>query len=257
MTAIISFVSQKGGVGKTTSAINLATAFAFGGYSVLLVDLDPQSSIRFSVGINQKIPVGTKELFLNPDIPIADLVQDTDHENMDFIFSNIETISNERSVFKIGDNSKFLKERLASVSDTYDFVIIDAPASTNNMAINAIYCSDLIVLPLQCESLAIKSLKRFLVAFNELQQKLTDKNLRLAGILLTMYDREIEVHRKVSQQLYKALSDSVFETIIPRNEAIIEASAIGKSVITYKLNSIGATAYIRLMNELVDKFYLR
>ncbi len=257
MTAIISFVSQKGGVGKTTSAINLATAFAFGGYSVLLVDLDPQSSIRFSMGVNSKIPVGTKELFLNPDIPIADLVQDTDHENMDFIFSNIETINSEKSVFKIGDNSKFLKERLNEAYDSYDFVIIDAPASTNNMAINAIYCSDLIVLPLQCESLAIKSLKRFLVAFNELQQKLTDKNLRLAGILLTMYDREIEVHRKVSQQIYKALSDSVFDTIIPRNEAIIEASALGKSVITYKLNSVGATAYIRLMNELVDKFYLR
>ena len=142
-------------------------------------------------------------------------------------------------------------------SSDYDFVIIDAPASTNNMAINAIYCSDLIVLPLQCESLAIKSLKRFLMAFNELQNSLTDKELRIAGILLTMYDREIEIHRKVSQQVYRALSDSIFETIIPRNEAIIEASALGKSVITHKLDSIGATAYIRLMNELVDKFSLR
>ena len=125
------------------------------------------------------------------------------------------------------------------------------------MAVNAIYCSDLIVLPLQCESLAIKSLKRFLISFTELQQRLSGKNLKLAGILLTMYDRDIEVHRKVSQQVYKALSDSIFETIIPRNEAIIEASALGKSVITYQLNSIGATAYIRLMNELVDKFSLR
>ena len=257
MTTIISFVSQKGGVGKTTSAINLATAFAFGGYSVLLVDLDPQSSIRFSIGINNKIPVGTKELFLNPEMSIQELVQDTDHENMDFVFSNIDTIGNEKSVYKIGDNAKFLKERLEVASKNYDFVIVDAPASTNNMAVNAIYSSDLIILPLQCESLAIKSLKRFLVAFNELQQSLTDRKLRLAGILLTMYDREMEVHRKVSQQLYKALSDSVFETIIPRNDAIVEASALGKSVITYKLNSIGATAYIRLMNELVDKFSLR
>lgn len=257
MTSIISFVSQKGGVGKTTSAINLATAFAFGGYSVLLIDLDPQSSIRFSMGVNSMIPVGTKELFLDPSIPISDLVQETDHENMDFVFSNIDTIKNERAVFEVGNESKFLKNRLSESNHEYDFVVVDAPASTNNMAINAIYCSDLIILPVQCESLAIKSLKRFLVAFNELQRQLTDKTLRLAGILLTMYDRDIEIHRKVSQQIYKALSDSVFETIIPRNEAIIESSALGKSVITYKLNSIGATAYIRLMNELVDKFSLR
>ncbi len=257
MAHIISFVSQKGGVGKTTSAINLATAFAFGGYSVLLIDLDPQSSVRFSMGVNNKINLGTKDLFLDPDIPIKNLVQDTDHENMDFIFSNVDTIKVEKSVFKAGDDSRFLLERLNNDVDDYDFVVVDAPASTNNMAVNAIYCSDLIILPLQCESLAIKSLKRFLFAFNELQNQLSDKQLRLAGILLTMYDREIEIHRKVSQQIYKALSDSVFETIIPRNEAIIESSALGKSVITYNLNSIGATAYIRLMNELVDKFFLR
>ena len=257
MTSIISFVSQKGGVGKTTSAINLATAFAFGGYSVLLIDLDPQSSIRFSMGLNQRIPVGTREMFLDPSVPISQLVQDTDHENMDFIFSNVDTIKSEQAVFNAGKESRFLKNRIDESDQDYDFVIVDAPASTNAMAINAIYCSDLIILPLQCESLAIKSLKRFLVAFNELQSQLTDRTLRLAGILLTMYDREMEVHRKISQQIYKALSDSVFETIIPRNEAIIEASALGKSVITYKLNSIGATAYIRLMNELVDKFSLR
>ncbi len=257
MTNIISFVSQKGGVGKTTSAINLATAFAFGGYSVLLIDLDPQSSIRFSMGVNSKIPIGTKELFLDTSIPIKDLVQDTDHENLDFVFSNIDTLKNEKSVFDVGNNSRFVMERLQEDTNDYDFIVVDAPASTNNMAVNAIYCSDLIILPLQCESLAIKSLKRFLLAFNELQNKLTDKRLRLAGILLTMYDREMEVHRKVSQQIYKTLSDSVFDTIIPRNESIVEASALGKSVITYKLNSIGATAYIRLMNELVDKFSLR
>lgn len=257
MATIISFVSQKGGVGKTTSAINLATAFAFGGYTSLLVDLDPQSSIRFSVGINSSVTMGTKELFLKPGTPIKKLVQDTDHENLDFIFSNIDSVKQERAVFEVGNDSKFLQKRLDREKEDYDFIVIDAPASTNTMAINAMYCSDLIIMPLQCESLAIKSLKRFLVTFNELQRTLTDKPLRLAGILLTMYDREIEIHRKVSQQIYKALSDSVFQTIIPRNESIIEASALGKSVITYDLNSIGATAYIRLMNELVDNFALR
>ncbi|MBT4288051.1 MAG: ParA family protein [Deltaproteobacteria bacterium] len=257
MSTIISFVSQKGGVGKTTSAVNLATAFAFGGYSVLLVDLDPQSSVKFSMGIKKRISLGTKELFLELDVPISDLTEQTEQDNLSFIFSNIESIKSEKKVFKLASDETVLQKRLQPILNQYDFIILDAPASTNNMAVNAIYCSDLIVLPLQCESLAIKSLKRFLISFTELQQRLTGKDLRLAGILLTMYDRDIEVHRKVSQQVYKALSDSIFETIIPRNEAIIEASALGKSVITYQLNSIGATAYIRLMNELVDKFSLR
>lgn len=257
MSTIISFVSQKGGVGKTTSAVNLATAFAFGGYSVLLVDLDPQSSVKFSMGIKKRISLGTKELFLELDTPLEDLIQQTEQDNLSFIFSNIDSIRSEKKVFNLATDETVLQTRLQPVLNNYDFIILDAPASTNNMAVNAIYCSDLIVMPLQCESLAIKSLKRFLISFTELQQRLTGKDLRLAGILLTMYDRDIEVHRKVSQQVYKALSDSIFETIIPRNEAIIEASALGKSVITYQLNSIGATAYIRLMNELVDKFSLR
>ena len=256
MATIISFVSQKGGVGKTTSVVNLATAFAFGGYSVLLVDLDPQSSVRFSMGIKDTIVQGTRDLFLEPEIPLPDLIQYTKQDNLSFIFSNIDSITSEIEVFEITADETFLKRRLESVMDRYDFILIDAPASTNNMAVNAIYCSDLIILPLQCESLAIKSLKRFLISFTELQKRLTSKDLKLAGILLTMYDRKYEVHRKVSQQVYRALSDCIFETIIPKNEAIVEASAMGKSVIAYRLNSIGATAYIRLMNELVDKFDL-
>ena len=257
MATIISFVSQKGGVGKTTSAINLATAFAFGGYSVLMVDLDPQSSIRFSLGVHDTVATGTKELFLDPEMPMNQLIQETGQEKMQFIFSNVESIANEKAVQESGANAGYLLERIDEVRDKYDFIVIDAPSSTNNMAINAIYASDLIILPLQCENLAIKSLKRFLRSFNELRSNFPNRDLRLAGILLTMFDRKLEIHRRIGQQVYKALSESVFETIIPRNEAIVESSALGKSVITYNLNTIGATAYIRLMNELVDKFDLR
>jgi chromosome partitioning protein len=257
MTTIISFVSQKGGVGKTTSAVNLATAFAIGGYSVLMIDLDPQSSVRFSVGLKSPVAAGTRELFLEPQMPIERIVQQTVLDNMDFVFSNIERLEIEQAVNEKAGESGWLLSRIRQIEKRYDFVVIDAPSSTNQLAVSAIYASDLIILPLQCESLAIKSLKRFLTSFNHLQQRFPERKLRLAGILLTMYDRRLEVHRKVGQQIYRALSDSVFETIIPRNEAIIEASALGKSVITYQLNSIGATAYIRLMNEIVDKFALR
>jgi chromosome partitioning protein len=255
MATIISFVSQKGGVGKTTSAVNLATAFAFGGSSVMLIDLDPQGSIRFSMGVKE-IVRGTQDLFLAPGIPVKDLAYATEQDNLAFIFSNIDSISGEKRVYKAASDSKFLYKRMKEEADKYDFIIIDAPASTNGLTINAIYCSDLILLPLQCESLAIKSLKRFLISFKDLQNNLPEKDLRLAGILLTMYDRHVEVHRRVSKQVYQTLSDSVFETIIPRSNSLVEASALGKPVITYKLDSVGATAYIRLMDELVKKFSL-
>ncbi|MDX2471464.1 MAG: ParA family protein [SAR324 cluster bacterium] len=257
MTTIISFVSQKGGVGKTTSATNLASAFAFGGYSVLLIDLDPQSSVRFSVGVKRELDQGTLQLLTEPGTPMQRLIRRTDLENLHFIFSNISTLSAEREAYEATQDPMVLSERISEGAKSYDFVIIDAPASTNNLVLNAIYASDLTILPLQCESLAVKSLKRFLVSFNELQAEVPEKKLRIAGILMTMFDKENEVHRKVSKQIYQALGNSVFKTIIPRNDSITEASALGKSVITHKLNSVGATAYIRLMDELVDKFNLR
>ncbi len=257
MTTIISFVSQKGGVGKTTSATNLASAFAIGGYSVLLIDLDPQSSIRYSVGVKKEQTQGTLELLVEPQTPVQRLIRRTDLENLHFIFSNINTLQDERRVYHAIEDYKLLSRRISQDCQNYDFIILDAPASTNDLTLNALYASDLVILPLQCESLAVKSLKRFLLSFNELQEQVENKELRIAGILLTLYDKENEVHRRVGKQLYSALGDSVFKTIIPRNDSITEASALGKSVITYKLNSVGATAYIRLMDELVDKFNLR
>ncbi len=117
MATIISFVSQKGGVGKTTSAINLATAFAFGGYSVLLVDLDPQSSIRYSMGVQNVVSRGTRELFLNPEMPLSQLVQETGQENMEFIFSNVDTIENEKAVLEVGTDAQYLLRRINETSD--------------------------------------------------------------------------------------------------------------------------------------------
>ena len=257
MTTIISFVSQKGGVGKTTSATNLASAFAIGGYSVLLIDLDPQSSVRFSVGVKKELDAGALELVCDPQVPFQRLIRRTDLENLHFIFSNISTLAAEREAYASTQDPMVLSDRIKDNCQSYDFVIIDAPASTNSLVLNAIYASDLTILPLQCESLAVKSLKRFLVSFNELQAEVPEKKLKIAGILMTMFDKENEVHKKVSKQIYQALGNSVFKTIIPRNDSITEASALGKSVITHKLNSVGATAYIRLMDELVDKFNLR
>jgi chromosome partitioning protein len=257
MPTTIVFSSEKGGVGKTTSAVNLAMAFAIGGYRVLLIDMDPQGSVRFSFGYRGQVKLGTRQLLLEQNAALAGIIQRAEGtSNLDYVFANFDTLPQELKATETLSDPTVLQRRLAREAGGYDFVVLDAPASNSTLALNAITAADLVVLPLQCESLAVKSLKRFLVAFKELQLRY-NPDLRIAGILLTMYDRSLEVHRRICRQMFETLSDSVFTTIIPKSREIQEASALGQSVITYKMNSVGATAYIRLAKEILDRFRLR
>lgn len=257
MPTTIVFSSEKGGVGKTTSAVNMAMAFAVGGFKVLLVDMDPQGSVRFSFGRKGPITVGTRQLLTEPETPLVNLIERADGgQTLDYIFANFENLAEERETLQQVTSPTVLKERLAAEAGDYDFIILDSQASTSMLALNAIAAGDLVILPLQCESLAVKSLKRYLTAFKEMQRRY-NPNMRIAGILLTMYDRNLEVHRRICRQMYETLYDSVFSTIIPETREIPEASALGQSVITYRVNSIAATAYIRLAKEILDRFDLR
>lgn len=256
MPTTIVFSSQKGGVGKTTSAVNLSVAFAIGGYKVLLIDLDPQGSVRYSFGIKQAVEQGTRQLLAEPSVPLVELCTPSNGQGVEYILSNIDSLSQEQELARMVQSADALKNRIRDEGEPYDFIVLDAPATTGLLAINALTAADLVILPLQCESLAIKSLKRFLVSFRELQNE-HNPDLRIAGILLTMYDRTLEVHRRICRQMYEALFDSVFSTIIPKASEIIEASALGQPVITYNINSVGATAYIRLAKEVLDRFGLR
>ena len=257
MPTSIVFSSEKGGVGKTTSAVNIAMAFAIGGFKVLLVDMDPQGSVRFSFGRKGAVTTGVRDLLLDHQRPLSDLVVHAEGgQPLDYLFANFENLAQERETLAQVDRPTVLKERLLAEAGHYDFIIIDSQASTSMLALNAITAADLVILPLQCESLAVKSLKRYLVAFRELQMRY-NPDLRIAGILLTMYDRSLEVHRRICRQMYETLYDSVFTTIIPKTREITEASALGQSVITYQVNSVGATAYIRLAKEVLDRYNLR
>lgn len=257
MPTTIVFSSEKGGVGKTTSAVNLAMALAIGGYRVLLLDMDPQGSVRFSFGIKAPATQGTRDLLTRPEVPLSSLVTPAGGgQPLDFVLANFDNLSQERDALAHVREPTVLRDRLAAEAQDYDFIVLDSQASTSMLALNAVAAADLVVLPLQCESLAVKSLKRYLTAFKELQMRYNPE-LRIAGIVLTMYDRSLEVHRRISRQLYETLYDSVFSTIIPKAREIAEASALGQPVITYRINSVGATAYIRLAKELLDRFNLR
>ena len=256
MAKVITFASQKGGVGKTTSAVHLATAFALGGYKTLLVDLDPQGSVHHSLGVEKPDGLGIREVFCTPNISLQEIITTGKHQNLDLLLSNIQDLLTEQTVNKIAaDYYHVAQWTEKNASGIYDFIIMDAPAPTSSLSINAMLAADLIIVPLECETLAIKSLKRFLQAFKELQRTI-EPRLRLAGILLTMYDDDILSHRQVCKQICKTLGDSVFETIIPNCPHILEASNLGIDVIQRHLNSAGATGYIRLANELLDRFLL-
>jgi chromosome partitioning protein len=219
--------------------------------------MDPQGSVRFSFGVKEVPKVGTRQLLTDPALPLKRLVQKSESvPGLDYIFANFDNLHQELEATGHIASPTVLKQRLAAEARGYDFIIMDAPASNSILALNAITAADLVVLPLQCESLAIKSLKRFLVAFKELQIQY-NPDLRIAGVLLTMYDRSLEVHRRICRQMYETLYDSVFTTIIPKAREITESSALGQSVITYRVNTVGATAYIRLAKEILDRFNLR
>ena len=257
MPTTIVFSSEKGGVGKTTSAVNIAMAFAVGGYKVLLIDMDPQGSVRFSFGLKGPVALGTRQLLTEPAQSLSQLTYTaSDGQPLDYVFANFDNLTQEREVLQTVTRPTVLKERLAQEAQDYDFIILDSQASTSMLALNAITAAELVILPLQCESLAVKSLKRYLVAFREMQMRYNPE-LRIAGILLTMFDRNLEVHRRICRQMYDTLYDAVFNTIVPKAKEIPEASALGQSVITYQGNSVGATAYIRLAKEILDRFKLR
>ena len=158
MAKVITFASQKGGVGKTTSSVHLATAFALGGYKTLLVDLDPQGSVLHSLSVKKHSGLGIREIFCTPNTSLKEVVQSSKHQNLDLLLSNIEDLLTEQTVNNIAADYYHVSQWMnQNAANTYDFVIVDSPASTNSLSINAMLAADLIIVPLECETLAIKS----------------------------------------------------------------------------------------------------
>ena len=254
---IISFNSQKGGVGKTTSSIHIAIALSLGGFKTLLIDVDPQGSVQSALKVDKSPKYGTFELFCEKNVVLSSLLNENFNKNLHIIYSNIYQLRSEHAVLKVAADYNFLSQWIDEYAmDDYDFIILDSPASTGVLSINAMLAANLIVIPIQCQALAVRSLKRFLKAFKDLQNTI-NPSLRLAGILLTMYDKSIPSHRYVCKHVYNRLGNSVFETIIPNCKEIQNVSVMGGDVIQRRFTSIGATGYIRFTNELLNRFKLR
>lgn len=248
---IMSIVNQKGGVGKTTTAVNLATAFAATSCKTLLVDLDPQGNASTSFGINQEDREKTSyALFWGKKI--ENLIIRSEVSSLDIIPSNVDLAAVEVELVNVASREFVLKQLLRNYTKEYDYIIIDCPPSLGLLTLNALIACDQILIPMQCEFLALEGLSHLLKTINLIKKKLNPE-LLIQGILLTMYDRRNRVTEAIERDVRECMKGLVFDTVIPRNIRISEAPSYGKPVMLYDHKCLGSLAYMHLAKEIFER----
>jgi len=252
MSEIISIVSQKGGVGKTTTAVNLCASLASLNYKILLIDLDPQSHVATSFGYGPyDLHGGIYDSLSKNSIEIDEIIQTTEIENFNFIPSNLDNEENENNNYISTLKDAKLKKILTPLRSIYDFVFLDCPPSLGNVTSNALISSDSIIVPIQCEYYALKSLGKLLKLPRTIK-KLYNPDLEFRGFLLTMVDLRNNLSKRVMNKIRYTLKGLVFDTIIPRNIRLAEVPYYGKPVLLFDKSCKGASSYMDLANEMLN-----
>ena len=252
MGKIISFANQKGGVGKTTSAVNVAASLGVLGYKVLLVDLDPQGNATSGVGISKRALKATINDVLVGDMPAKDAIRTTEYTNLDIIPANIALAGAEYNLYQDGGNERIMKEALGTIKDNYDYIIIDCPPSLGMLTVNALAASDGVIIPMQCEFYALEGLSQLVITISRIKQKY-NKDLTVSGILLTMYNGRLLLTSQVVAELKKHYYEKLFSTAISRGVRLSEAPSFGMPVYYHDPNSKGAREYLDVAKELVER----
>ncbi|RDW16786.1 ParA family protein [Oceanobacillus chungangensis] len=250
MGKIMSIANQKGGVGKTTSSVNISACLAHLGNKVLLVDTDPQGNATSGVGINKADVSNCVYNVLVEDLPAEEVVISTEVNNLDIIPATIQLAGAEIELVPIISREIRLKRALDSLKDSYDYIIIDCPPSLGLLTLNALTASDTVVIPVQCEYYALEGLSQLLNTIR-LVQKHLNKTLMIEGVLLTMLDARTNLGIQVIEEVKKYFQDKVYKTIIPRNVRLGEAPSHGQPIITYDPKSKGAEVYLELAKEVM------
>ncbi|WP_299336907.1 AAA family ATPase [uncultured Psychroserpens sp.] len=252
MGKIIAIANQKGGVGKTTTSVNLAASLGVLEKKVLLIDADPQANATSGLGIDvEQVEVGTYQL-LEHTASAEESIVETDSPNVDIIPAHIDLVAIEIELVDKDEREYMLKKAITHLKSSYDYILIDCAPSLGLLTLNALTASDAVIIPIQCEYFALEGLGKLLNTVKSVQ-KIHNTNLDIEGMLLTMFDQRLRLSNQVVEEVQKHFSDMVFETIIQRNVRLGEAPSYGESIIKYDVSSKGATNYLSLAKEIINK----
>lgn len=252
MGKIIAIANQKGGVGKTTTTVNLAAALGVLEKKVLLIDADPQANATSGLGIDvESVEIGTYQILEHSNKPSESIIGTT-ATNVDVIPAHIDLVAIEIELVDKEQREYMLKKALEEVKDQYDFILIDCAPSLGLLTLNALTAADSVIIPIQCEYFALEGLGKLLNTIKSVQ-KIHNSNLDIEGLLLTMYDQRLRLSNQVVDEVKKHFNNMVFNTIIQRNIKLSEAPSFGESIINYDVTSKGAVNYINLAEEVIKK----
>ncbi|GAB3719449.1 MULTISPECIES: ParA family protein [Flavobacterium] len=252
MGKIIAIANQKGGVGKTTTSVNLAASLGVLEKKVLLIDADPQANASSGLGIDvESVEIGTYQIIEQSNIPEEAIVKSTS-PNVDIIPAHIDLVAIEIELVDKENREYMLKQALESIKDKYDYILIDCAPSLGLLTLNALTAADSVVIPIQCEYFALEGLGKLLNTIKSVQ-KIHNPNLDIEGLLLTMYDSRLRLSNQVVEEVQKHFNDMVFKTIIQRNVKLSEAPSFGESIIAFDATSKGAMNYLSLAEEIIKK----
>ena len=252
MTRIIAFANQKGGVGKTTTAINIGASLAAIKKKVLLIDLDQQGNASTGLGfVRAKYNQSVYGVIMGTD-DIAKNILTTEVPGLHLLPSSLELAGAEVELLDVENREYRLRDALQPIMNYYDYILLDCPPALGHLTLNALNAADSVIIPLQCEFFALEGIRQLVSTINIVREK-WNPDLRILGVLLTMYDKRYSMTRDVENDVRNTFGDAVFKTVIPRNVRVSEAPSHGKPALFYDFKSSGAQAYLRVATEIVNK----
>ncbi len=252
MGKVIAIANQKGGVGKTTTAINLAAGLAVLEYKTLIIDADPQANATSGVGFDPRnVKTSIYECIID-DVEPGNIILNTSTPNLDLMPAHIDLVGAEVEMINLPNREKMMKKVVSKVREDYDFIIIDCSPSLGLITINALTAADSVIIPVQCEYFALEGLGKLLNTIKIVQSRLNPE-LDIEGILLTMYDNRLNLSKQVAEEVKTHFQQMVFDTLINRNTKLGEAPSFGNTIMMHDINSMGAINYLNLAREILQK----